>query len=241
VADVLAEVDHGRLRWERASEWPLTVLALCYLVGYAVPILDPHLRPDIKDLCELALAAAWGLFAFDYAVRLVLSHRRWQFLRQHVFDAVIVVLPLLRPLRLLRLLVVLRFLNRRVAGNFFGRVAWYLTGSATLIIFVASLAELDAERHNPHANIANFADALWWSVATITTVGYGDLYPTTVEGRMVAVGLMLAGVALVGVVTATVAAWFVERVRRAETAERRTAAELADILAELQAIRRRLD
>lgn len=86
----------------------------------------------------------------------------------------------------------------------------------------ASLVVLDAERCStpnatkPGSNISNFGDALWWSATTITTVGYGDHYPVTATGRFVAVGLMLGGVALLGVVTASIASWLIDRVRETE-------------------------
>ena len=79
-------------------------------------------------------------------------------------------------------------------------------------MFVAALAVLDFERNAREASITTFGDALWWAFVTITTVGYGDYSPVTVEGRLVAVGLMLGGIALIGLVTASLASWIVERV-----------------------------
>jgi voltage-gated potassium channel len=75
----------------------------------------------------------------------------------------------------------------------------------------------------------------------MTTVGYGDRYPTTWQGRVIAVSLMLAGIALLGVITAAVASWFVEHVRRLEAAESRTQADLAAIVAELRELRQSLN
>jgi voltage-gated potassium channel len=72
---------------------------------------------------------------------------------------------------------------------------------------------LDAERGHPGANIAAFGDALWWASVTIFTVGYGDRFPVTGEGRLVGILLMASGVALVGAVTASFATWLIERVR----------------------------
>jgi voltage-gated potassium channel len=114
------------------------------------------------------------------------------------------------------------------------------------------VAVLDAERDAPDATITTFPDAVWWTLTTISTVGYGDRYPVTVEGRVVAAALMVAGIALLGVVTASIASWFVDNLRRAgeqvaedveEVAEDVAQAEasLAVVLAELRSISARLD
>ena len=84
-------------------------------------------------------------------------------------------------------------------------------------------------------------DALWWAVTTVTTVGYGDRYPTTTTGRLIAVGLMVVGIALPGVVTATIAAWFLGRIHQVQQAEERTEATMADVLTELREVKARLD
>jgi voltage-gated potassium channel len=105
-----------------------------------------------------------------------------------------------------------------------------------------SLAILQAERSRDGANIQTFGDALWWAITTVTTVGYGDQYPVTVEGRLIAVGLMLSGVALIGVVTATFASWLVQRVEEVEEESRAATHQDIQILAaELAEIRAALD
>jgi voltage-gated potassium channel len=124
----------------------------------------------------------------------------------------VLALPLLRPLRLLRLIPLLSMLNRRATIRLRGRVGIYIAGGASLLAFCAALAVLDAERSSPDANISDFGDAIWWAVTTMTTVGYGDHYPVTAAGRLVAFGLMIGGIALLGTVTATLASWIIETV-----------------------------
>jgi voltage-gated potassium channel len=102
-------------------------------------------------------------------------------------------------------------------------------------VLVGGLAILDAERANPEANITTSADAWWWAATTVTTVGYGDRYPTTGIGRLVAVALMICGIALLGAVTATLASWLVERIKVEETETRSDVAELVEEVRQLRA------
>ena len=88
----------------------------------------------------------------------------------------------------------------------------YVAGTAIMALGLGALAVLDAEQDAPNANIATFGDALWWSATTVTTVGYGDHFPVTTTGRLVAVALMLVGIACIGAITAGVAAWLVAQV-----------------------------
>lgn len=125
------------------------------------------------------------------------------------YDVLVLALPLLRPLRLLRLIPLLSVLNRRAKIRLRGRVGIYVAGGAS---FCAALAVLDAERSSPNANITDFGDAIWWAVTTMTTVGYGNHYPVTPGGRLVAVGLMIGGIALLGTVIAMLASWLVAAV-----------------------------
>lgn len=105
------------------------------------------------------------------------------------------------------------------------------------LLLLGAVAMLHAERGMRGANVQTFGDALWWAATTVTTVGYGDRYPTTTTGRLVGAGLMLVGVALIGVVTASVAAWFLERLRNVQEVEERTAVTLEEVLEELRSLR----
>lgn len=234
-------VESRRLRWEERANWPLTITAVLFLAAYAIPILRPDLASPWPALCQLVTWAAWAAFVVDYMARLALSVDRRSFVRGNVLDLVVIALPLLRPLRLLRLVALLSVLNRYAGGSMRGRVAIYVAGASTLVLFVASLAVLDAERGARDANIATFGDALWWATTTVTTVGYGDLYPVTGAGRFIAGGLMLAGIALLGIVTASLASWLIDKVREVEEqAQSATQADLVELIAEVRALRAEL-
>jgi voltage-gated potassium channel len=216
-------------RWEKATEWPLTIAAILFLAAYATQILA---RPDgiLSAVCELVLWLTWGVFVVDYVTRLVLAERRWRWFYRHLLDLAIVVLPMLRPLRLMRFLTVLAVLGRGTGTMFRGRVVLYTVGATVLTVFIAALSVLDAEQNAPGGNIRSFGDAIWWAFVTITTVGYGDFYPVTFSGRIIAVGLMVGGIALIGVVTATLASWIVERVTDQTTKNRAATEQQVDEL-----------
>ena len=206
-------------RWERNAEIPLLLLALAFLAAYALLVVDRGLTPcppGARDgfvgrlgffrnrLCRAAVPH-WGATALR-APALV---RRGSSC-----------VPVLRPLRLLRLFALARILNRSAAGSLVGEVTTYAAGVAVMSVSLGSLAILDVEQDTPHANITTFGDALWWSATTVTTVGYGDRYPVTTQGRLIAVVLIVAGIGLVGAVTASVAAWMVRQVEIRGDAQR---------------------
>jgi voltage-gated potassium channel len=221
-----------RRRYEELSQWPLVLLALLFVAAYAWGVLRPDLPHPLLVTLRAVTVVAWPVFLVDYLVRLVLAEERWRFVRQNWVDGLAVLLPLLRPLRILSLVRVARVLDRRLTTSLHGRVAAYVTLTASLVVFMASLAVYDAERGAPDASITSYGDAVWWALTTITTVGYGDEYPVTGQGRLVAVLLMVGGIALLGVVTAAVASWFVGRV--AEAAQAQDDEDDAALLAEVR-------
>lgn len=224
--------------WERRTEWTLAALAVIFLVAYAVPILDPTLPRRLAMLSHVIDWVVWAAFAVDYVVRLVIAEHRGRYWLHNLADFAMVVLPALRPLRLLRLLMLLKVLNRRATTSLHGRVGAYVTGAGAILLFCSSLAVLDAERGAPGATIKTFWDGVWWSFVTVSTVGYGDITPVTTGGRIVGIGLMLGGVALLGVVTATFASWLVDRVREVGQEEQQLArADVAALRQELAEIR----
>ncbi len=205
-------------RWERASEWPLIVISILFLAAYSAQILASGV---VSQVAGWFMMTTWALFMIDYVVSLWLAPRKLNWFCRHLHELALVVLPMLRPLRILRLMTLIGVLQR-VAGNALrGRVVTYVVASSGLLTYIGALAMYDAERTAPGASIRSFGDSAWWAVVTITTVGYGDVAPVTASGRLIAVGLMIGGIALLGIVTATLASWLVEKVS-AEDAQTQT-------------------
>lgn len=216
-------------RWEDRTEWPLACVAVVFLAAYSVEVLA-HPGGLTSGVLEVMLSALWAGFAIDYLIRLTLAHQRGRWFVRHMLDFAIVAVPFLRPLRLLRLVVIVAALQKAFGDAIRGRVVIYTAASAVILVYAASLAVLEAERFDPSAHIKNFGDAVWWSITTITTVGYGDFYPVTTRGRLVAVLLMIGGISLIGMITATVATWIVQRVAEEDTTKQAATAAQIDEL-----------
>ncbi|MGC0365992.1 voltage-gated potassium channel [Rhodococcus sp. 27YEA15] len=226
-------------RWQRLTDLPLTAAACLILVAYAYQVLAEPVG-GAYVLTNRIMWAAWVVFAVDYAVRLWLAPQRGRWFVRHLLDLAMVVLPMLRPLRLLRLVTLLAVVYRSSGASLRGRVVVYAVGATTLLIGVAALAMLDTERHAPGAEITSYGKALWWSMETVTTVGYGDMAPVTSTGRLIAGALMIGGIALLGIVTATLASWLVDRVaEQDEAAQVATRKQVADLAAEVRALAER--
>ncbi|OBK17191.1 potassium channel family protein [Mycobacterium asiaticum] len=227
-------------QWKQRTEWPLAAVAVAFLVMYSVQILGRPHGLEARVLWALCWMA-WALFVVDYIARLCLAENRREWFLLHLIDLLIVALPFMRPLRMLRLVALLSVLQKAVGNAVRGKILLYTISGITLLVYVASLAILDAERQQPGALINSFGQAVWWSITTVTTVGYGNLYPVTVTGRVVAVLLMIGGISLIGVVTASLASWLVQRVSETDTANQAaTAAQLNELRDEIRALSARL-
>lgn len=209
-------------RFAAAVDTPLLVVSILWLPVLIIPLVS-HPSTSLSDALDGIDYTVWALFAVEYLTKLYLAPHRLRFVRSHLVDLVVIAVPFLRPLRLARLLRLLRLARvvttaaavlRRGRSVMTHRGLHFVLLAVTILVFVLAGAELAFERVAPGANIHDYGDALWWAVVTATTVGYGDRYPVTAAGRGVAVILMLVGIGLVGVVTATVASYFIEQRQR---------------------------
>jgi voltage-gated potassium channel len=196
-------------KWEKVSAIPLAALALAYLALYAIEVLghwSPSLLLDFVTVSDVI----WGIFIIDFVARFFMSHHKAQFMKSNIVEFISLLLPMFRAFRMFRVVIALGFIAR-VAQSLQARIGIYLGLILPLLIFTCSLGVFDAEHLVPGAKITNFGDAVWWAFVTVTTIGYGDFYPITFEGRAIAVLLMLSGLALVSVITVTFASWFLGR------------------------------
>lgn len=187
------------------------------MAALAITVLGLFPLPD-EGTVRIVNLGIWMIFLLDYAVRLVGSGDRRRFLRTRVADLV-AILPadLLRLARLARLARLVRLVRvwavvwrstrlvREVLAT--NGLGWVLLVSLGLVV-AAGMAGWIVE-----PDIDTVADGLWWSLVTATTVGYGDISPESGFGRLVAAGLMLVGIGVIGLLTATFATYFIDRQR----------------------------
>jgi voltage-gated potassium channel len=207
-------------RFSSVVEVPLLIMAVAMIPLIVVPLVV-DLPSDVADAFLTADYFIWAVFAVEYAVKVSLAPNRWHFFTHTPLDFIIVVVPMLRPLRIMRSARALRLARLTRLGAFFGRGAQaskrslhvrgvgYVLVVTMALVMVLSLVVYDLERTARGSSIHTWSDALWWAVSTVTTVGYGDKVPVTGAAKGVAVVLMLCGIALLGVITASLATFFV--------------------------------
>jgi len=194
--------------WLKLSPKVLQTLGIVFLAGYAWPIINPELSTSLRSLCTWALIIIWGFFTLDYFARLSMAEDKKIFVRKNLLDLAAVALPFLPLLRAIRALVAVTVLSRRNRGSRSQQVTTSVVTLAFATWFVAGLAVTEAERHVDGANIQGVGDGWWWAITTMATVGYGDTFPISTQGRIVGTALMIMGVALLGTITASIASNF---------------------------------
>jgi len=195
-------------RVERVTEAPMLLLAFVFLIIVLLPEVA-DLPDRVQNGLEGLIWMIWGLFTVELVIKTYLAPNRRQYLVTHWPDVLTVAFPFLRPLRLLRLFIVMARAWKQTR-HVLRQQTLSLIGLTSIITTVLAATLVYAVERRADGPIQTFVDSLWWAVTTITTVGYGDMYPVTPFGRGVAVFLMLTGITLFGLLTASIAAFFVE-------------------------------
>jgi len=242
-------------RLEHATDLPLAFLALLI-----VPALILEERAESQALRQAAAAINWVVwlaFCVEYVGKLLLAPSRAEYARKAWFDLLIIVLspPFLVPdalqsvraVRVLRLLRLVRagavaMIGLREAREALRERRFHYVVVTTVVVITVGAIAIFAVEGGRNSNIKSLGDAFWWAIVTTTTVGYGDVSPTTSEGRLIAVALMVIGIGFIGVFTATVTSFFLDSGRRSNEdadIERRLARieTKLDLLVQEQAIR----
>ena len=201
--------------WQRKSAWSLVGLSLVYTFVYVYPIFAYPAPGVVVRLCHVSEYAIWAIFVVDYAIQLHLAENRVRFLKKEWLALLFVIVPFFRPIRAVRGVIFLRQATTRPRESLMVTIPWIIAATTALMTVIMAATMLDVERFAPGANIHTPSDALWWALTTVTTVGYGDKYPVTNEGRLVASFLILFGLGLLSSLTGYFATWILQKVREA--------------------------
>ena len=219
------------LRVERAGELPLLLLAFLMIPLIAGPFLWDLSSGEIALLSVLNMVI-WIVFAIDLIVKVAITTNRVAYLRTHWVDVLIVAIPFFRPLRILRLAI---YGSRAFQGSRRLSRTDFIVVYAFGALIIATTVIVAFERNVEGSRLGEFPDALWWGVVTVTTVGYGDITPVSVGGRIVAAALMLVGIGLFSFLTANVAS----KLARDDqvTREHATSELSSDVVDELESLK----
>lgn len=215
----------------------ILVLSL-YVLGSLAVSTFLKLDDEVQTLLDYIDNIICVIFLIDFALRFKRAPNKLAFMKWGWIDLIssIPMLPqfrvgrLFRIVRLFRLLRAFRSTKILIEYIFHNRVKGTFSSAlmiAILMLIFSSIAILQVETAQ-NSNIQSAEDALWWAFVTITTVGYGDKFPVTTEGRLIAAALMSVGVGLFGTFTAFVASWFIEGKGKEEVTKER--AEVENIL-----------
>lgn len=209
------------------SEHKKTTFLDLMIVMLSIYVLSALLIESIFTLPPVTLRILYLLddficfvFLYDFFYRFVKSPSKLKFLKWGWIDLISSIptlsyfrygrfVRLFRLLRILRAFRSLKYLTAHVFRNRTRGTFALVTMVAVLMIIFGSISILQVE-NDPSSNIKTPEDAIWWAFVTITTVGYGDKFPVTSEGRIIAAFLMITGVGLFGTFTGFVASWFLE-------------------------------
>ena len=210
------------IRQTESAPYQVFMLALCIYVLAALGV-EAVLQPDdqTRRLLTYADTALCAVFLADFAWSLYRAENRVRYFLTWGWVDLLSSIPTFdlarwgraaRAARLIRLLRGVRATRTLLSVAIERRAQSALVAAALvslLLVLGARISILQVETA-PESNIKSAEDALWWAITTITTVGYGDRYPTTIEGRVVGGGLMVAGVGLFGMLSGFLASWFVK-------------------------------
>ena len=227
----MASITHGEKveRWRKQTDTPLTIIAIGSLPVLFLHFVSDRLTSQDKKFILIVDLIVLTAFVIDYMVELVLATNKFRYIKTEWLNAfvtiaqVVALLPsfgvagIFRAARGFRVVLTLarvlgigasasrndgrRLLREKAASLAFGLAGFTCVTSAVAFTI--------AEDVGQGRRVESFFDSLWWSASTITTVGYGDVYPMTAVGRLIAVFTMLIGVSTLAVVTARIAKFLI--------------------------------
>jgi voltage-gated potassium channel len=199
-------------RIEELTRFPMAILGIVWLV-IAISVLTSDARGSSSKFLVGSLFGLWLIFLIEYLFRLVITPDSRGYVKRRWVEPATVLVPPLQGWHIVGIekvgLVLHEGALRLEAILKHHSLFRVLIAACATLVFGAWLVLL-FEENTPGSNIHSYPDALWWAIVTVTTVGYGDRFPITAGGRVVAAILMLVGIGLIGTLTATVASVFIK-------------------------------
>jgi voltage-gated potassium channel len=224
----ILEISPRLAAWRGRTDLPLLLLAVGSLPLLLLEVVSHRLTQNDQRFISAVNVIVFIAFAVDYLVELTITYKRSTYIRTQwasliiVFSQLLALLPalgffgILRGVRALRVAgTLIRVIGIGTASREQGRkffkekAASVAFGIAGLTLISSAVGFTMAEDVGDGRRIHSFFDALWWSASTITTVGYGDVYPVTAAGRVIAVFTMVVGISTLAVVTARIAQFLI--------------------------------
>lgn len=214
---------------ERLLDPPATYLAFVFAAALAIELVLTAQGEPVPPVLGWLQLAIWGFFLVHFALGFTIAPDRLRYLRRSWLTVLSLAVPFLRIIRILRIVAVLRAARllrlfgamNRTAASMRRAFAWngagMAAGLASTVLFLGASGIYLFESEDNASPIATFADALWWSAATLTSVG-AQTEPVTVGGRVIALFVMISGLVLLGYVAGVLGTVLFSR-RRAKTGE----------------------
>lgn len=201
-------------------QWSIMICSLIVVI-MTIMQLTLNLTPKTNQLFNILDILIWLFFLVDYLYRLIKSNHKIKFIKENKIDLLTIIpyfstfrilrlirvaemMPLFRFMQVLRAVAMLSNLSKRV-GVFFKTNNFHYVAGITLIVILLGAGSMSLVEG------MTFKDALWWSIVTVTTVGYGDIVPKTGLGRVIASLIMISGIGFLGVFTGTISTYFLNR------------------------------
>lgn len=207
---------------KKMSLYQASIIVLSFVVIIMTLLqLTLSLTPQIDALFNTLDVLIWLFFFVDYLVRLGVSKDKKQFFLSHKIDLIVIIpffsiyrlfrlarvaelLPLLRFTKVVKVTVMLTTAFKQIS-QFFKTNNLHYVSLATLVIVLLGAGGISLVEG------FSFKDSLWWSIVTLTTVGYGDIVPKTGIGRLIASIVMLTGIGFLGALTGTISTYFLNK------------------------------
>jgi len=191
------------------------LLGFLYLALYSIQVIaEPG--QAVYMMLESGSVVIYVVFGIDLMARLFLAGKSLlkvegaiAFIKSNWLSILAMTLPAFRSLRVLRVLLVLRGIAPYISSRAH-KVGLVIGITTPLVLFTAAVSVLEAERYVEGANITSFGDAIWWSIASVSTVGYGDRFPVSDGGRAIATLLLIVGIGLFASLTSLLASWVIK-------------------------------